>query len=337
MLAFAAPTVIQTVLNPNDSIMLEGFRRHSAERPPLPEYIPQFMNGLQQYSLAVVGLPSEANGLLYVLEKEPLMPIPVGILLVIGLTAGLLRPARSLGRGLALTIIAMVLIVALSTNNLNIGRLTPAIVLLILLSGFVLHSLVEGIDMRILAWLRTASARKQRAKQEAGTQRENALLMLIAQPIQIALCVLFLFICFANIAAIDRFAKSVQLRREYSNDAYVTCREVGRLAHPNQTVILYFVEAPGACTGPDTVWLVHPQIALQSVPQLPTVNEILPNSLVAIGKMNGLAEGDIQRFLDLVNQSHSVGSLRAAEDIDGRPVFFAFCYQCSDPPPDSDP
>jgi hypothetical protein len=337
MLAFAAPTIIQTVINPNDSIMLEGFRRHSAERPPLPEYIPQFMNGLQQYSLAVIGLPSEANGLLYALNKEPLMPIPVGILLVIGLTAGLLRPARSLGRGLAVTIIAMVLIVALSTNNLNIGRLTPAIVLLILLSGLALHSLIEGIDMRILAWLHTSGARKQRAKQKSGTQRRNVILMLIAQPIQITVCGLCLFICFANIAAIDRFAKSVQLRREYSNDAYVTCREAGRLARPNQTVVLYFVEVPGGCTGPDTVWLIPPQIVMQSVTQLPTLGEILPNSLVAIGKMNGLHEEDIQRFLDLVNQSHSVGSLRATEDIDGRPVFFSFCYQCSEPPPGPDP
>lgn len=319
MFAMAAPTLSQTIAEPGNSIFLEGFRRHAGERPPMDIYIGQVLNALRQYVASLLGMISNANGGFYVLNQEPLIPTPLGFLLALSLLGSLLFPLTGLARGMGLTIILMIGVVSLSANNLNIGRLVPAFIMLVMLAGL----FVQRISNLLETW-------------QSQTSKQEPIRKLPSYVFQLAIWVGFCYVCVAHIGSVLRFAQSEHAKYEFTNNEYAVCQNIGYLAHANQLVIAYTVNRIAMCNSPDDVWLYRPGVRIVSVDHFPEPADMQPGALIVIGKTHGLSGEESDMFLRLAQTMNELDSIRSSEDISGSKTTLSFCFLCidNDPPKD---
>jgi hypothetical protein len=295
----AAPTFVQTIRSPDDSMFLEGFRRQGHERPALAEYVTKSRINIREYSSTLIGFRSDAS-YFYTRPREPVVPLPIGLLFAASLMIELLKPSRSVSRLLAASVIFTVFGAAVSANNLNVGRMTPCLPPLIILTALTVH--------RIGMW----------TVRRLGTSEIGAAGLALAA---VAVAI--------NLSSIQGTAHDQSVLNEFSNDAYATCHHIGKVATAGQTVYFYSVDHRGICDPRSYNWLYDNSIAFRPVNQLPTASKLERNDIVIVGKSGGMNPSEMNGFLRLASSTNSARSVRLSKNVAGRTAAASFCFECT--------
>lgn len=182
-----------------------------------------------------------------------MIPALAGALFVLSWLYALWRPACPLMRMAALTVLVMVLAASFLTNNVDVGRLTPALPLLIVLTAV-------GAD---------AALRKIQSRGDPA----------LFKKMQYCAAALILFTVAGNVAPAARASSSEPVRKQYANSQYALCRAIA--AEPRQYRFVY-PHAARECNLGDDLW-INPDMTAE-IENAPS----LPGSLVLIGDVLGL-------------------------------------------------
>lgn len=306
--AVVALPVIATVINdPGASPFLDGFNRNWVERtavsPDVTSYLQRSAGFAWGYIQSLIGQIDSHSSSHYRPPGESMVPAIVGTLFALCWLYALQRPPSLFVRIVALVAIVMVLSTSLLANNANVGRLTPVLPLLILLTGV-------GVDALL------------RHCQSGDVPR------LLRQVPYYAVALTALIVV-GNIAAAVKTSYSEPVLREYANNQYSICRSIAAEPRGYQVVQVY---APSQCNLGDDLWL-YPDItaSVENITHLPSESYIAASSLVIIGDSNGLPEDRISEFVNLASRMHSTHTLRTSETLLGDVVAVSFCYECSSP------
>jgi hypothetical protein len=345
----ALPTIAQTIRYPADSVFFEAFRRHGGERPTF--IYGEYLSQIKDYILGLTGWPSSASAY-YTPVGEPVILAPIGWLFGISLIFGLGFSSRGFVRGLALTVILMVISAGLTANNANIGRMAPALPLLLIMAGDFLDSVYIKLNQwgtkkslgkeinifipdRALAEIRTATepqvmlVRTVEAKEvTAGSYKQVVInVSTIYRSVMYGLlATIFIFLVWqitaANITSIKRMVRDPEVINEYVNDDYSVCAHIGDIATPGQRVYIYSPDGNGPCTpNKDEGWYFGgKQPEIHNVLNQPVTTDMLVSGdLVVFGtRSRELTREEIAQLIDLGTQTNSLTSLRFSRNLAGR-------------------
>ena len=303
----ALPVIASVIDNPGGSHFMDGFNRHRMERWALSadvvSYVKSSFGFVLKYGQSLIGQVDDHSNNYYRPPGEPVIPGIAGAMFVLSWLYALWRPANRLVRLSALAVLVMVLGAAFLTNNLNVGRLTPALPLLIMLSAVGADSILRRIQSR---------------------DDPN-----LFRKIQSFAAILIVFIVIGNIAAAVRASSSDPVLKQYANNQYTICRAIADEQRRYQFLYLYAVRE---CNLGDDLWINPDMTAtVESLGALPGESELPPGSLVVIADTHGLAEERIVEMVALAARMNSAHTLRTSETVLGLVATVSFCYQCSPP------
>lgn len=354
----ALPTIVQTIKMPADSVFFEGVTRHLQERSSffVSDMITQLLNNFK----ALFGLVPPMSEL-YTPLGTPLYSPLYGVLFFAGLLFNLFAKRARFSKGFALAILLTVAGLSVFSNNNNIGRLTPVIPLLILLSGDFSGFLMCQIEFLFKKYMPKAAIVYSVVTREDGSEKHNAPTQAPVDPdglkklpqsqtgmriirlnhiydflgrvILAALLMTFIGVAIGlEIRALQTMVRDVRVRKEYANDEFAVCSFLGSV-YRNDTNV-YFVSESGnticATTLPEG-WYYNREIF--PVHDL-TLTEFKTHQFVA-GDLIILAEKNSPLSLDGINtlmkvavESNSAYTYRTKENLSGYIVAASVCYQC---------
>jgi len=297
----AAPTFLQVIHDPNNSTFLEAFRRHSVERRGFDTYLVDSLGYLRQYAFGLFGLQSQASYDYTRPDESVVLPV-IGFIFAASLVVELIKPSRSISRLLSLSVIVTVLSASFSANNYNIGRMSPCLPELLILSALFLQRFAALITSRF-------------SRGAIG--------------FAIAASLLSFAVVTINLISIQLTSSDASVLQEYSRDPYGICHRIGEVAGAGQTVYLYAIGNSEFCSG-DASWLYRDsRIDLHQLGDLPIKDELKPNDIVVIGKVGGLDASETSRFAEFVSSTDSAAPLHMSYDIYGRKIVESFCFKCT--------
>ena len=303
----ALPIIASVIDSPGGSQFMDGFNRHRMERdafaPDIVNHMKRSSGFVWQYVQSLIGKVDNHSGNYFRPPGESVIPGIVGAMFVLGWLYALWRPPNQLVRLSALAVLVMVLGASILANNLSVGRLTPALPLLIMLTAVGVDSILRRIQSR---------------------DDPN-----LFRKIQLCAAVLIVFTVISNAAAAVRASSSEPILNEYANSPYTICRAVADEQRQYQFVFLYTARE---CNLGDDRWINPDMTAtVEHLPALPSESELPPGSLVLIGDSHGLPEDRIAEIVDLAARMNSTHTLRTSESVLGLVATVSFCYQCSPP------
>ena len=303
----ALPVIASVMDNPGNAPFMDGFNRHRSERwalsPDAVSYVKRSLGYVWRYSQSLIGQVDDHANSYYRPPGEPVIPAVAGALFVLSWLYALWRPANPFMRMSALTVLAMVLAASFLTNNINMGRLTPALPLLIMMTAVGADSILRRLQ-----------------------SRDNPHLF---RTMQCCVAVLIAFIVIGNVAAAARASSSEPVLNEYANSQYTICRAI---TDERRRYRFVYLHAARECNLGDDIWLYPDMTAtVENAGSLPGEADLPPGSLVLIGDSHGLPEDRIAEFVALAVRMNSAHTLRTSETVLGSVATVSFCYQC-DPP-----
>ena len=196
------PVIASVLHNPGNAPFLDGFNRHRMERwtlsPDGVSYLNRSLGFVLKHGRSLIGQVDDHSSSYFRPPGESVIPALAGALFVLSWLYALWRPTGPLARIAALTVLAMVLAASFLTNHVNVGRLTPALPLLIVLTA-------GGAD----AVLRRIQSRGDSA---------------LFTKMQYCAAALILFTVAGNVAAAARASSNDQVLKQYANNQYTLCR-----------------------------------------------------------------------------------------------------------------
>ena len=303
----ALPVIASVMDNKGNAPFLDGFNRHRSERlalsPDAVSYAQRALGYAWRHSQSLIGQVDDHASGGFRPPGESVIPAVAGALFVLSWLYALWRPANSFMRMSALTVLAMVLGASFLANNINVGRLTPALPLLFMLTAVGADSILRRLQ-----------------------SRDDPHLF---RMMQYGTAILIAFIVIGNVAAAARASSSEPVLKEYANTQYTICRAIADEQRRYRHVYLH---AARECNLGDDIWLYPDMTAtVENAGVLPGAADLPPGSLVLIGDSHGLPQDRIAEFVALAVRMNSAHTLRTSETVLGSVATVSFCYLC-DPP-----
>ena len=334
LVVMALPTFVQTIHSPQGSIFFEAFLRHGVERSSI--FSEQFVFDLKSQTLSLIGWPAPVSGYYAPLDKPVILP-PVGWLFGISCLFGLLFMGRGTPRVLALTVLLMLFSSSVFANDLNIGRMSPTLPLLLILSGLFLEKVYQ-ILIRFAKWLlpekTISSLHSDHAEVEYGAA------VLKAQDvrrlmIKILTSMLFLFlileITLVNLVSLREMPANFSVINEYINDDYSVCSYIGTFAKPKQRVYIFSPTGSDICSAvPSEGWYFgDKQLEIHHISGELVPDDFVPGDFIVMGVINRtLTREELSQMINFGTAADSLVSLRFSRNIAGRITAASICFQC---------
>lgn len=287
--AVSAPMLADILHHPNDTIFFEAFRRHGGERTSVLSAAA--LEHIRDYAKALAGGLSPAS--LYLTQPdEPAIPPLVGILFMGALlSAATCRKQRILQAFAATTALA-VLAAALTANNVEPGRLSPLLFLILVLLGVFFDRLGRAPEM-VLAAIRASRSRGLSIRSprwpgdlagatSTGSAPTSGWPRLLSWSFVVPIAVV---VSGLNTASIIKMASDKAVLGQYCSDDYATAYWLGREAHQGQDIVLITPDSGGGwLTDTDMIWLYGPKhVAIHGYGTWPPPDVIPAGALVVLG------------------------------------------------------
>ena len=355
----AMPTILEILRDPAHSTFAEAFLRHGRERTGL---LPTgTFSYIQQYARALLGLPSTAS-LFFTPTGEPVIPLLVGCLFALGLVAGMVTPGHGIARALAVTVIVTVVSAAATANNAHVGRMSPVLPMLLVMTGISLAS-IQQWALRV--WERMARGRlidsppshpislptetmphttalevtppdtdrptladvRRGAPTLGRPGRSASTYVMIA-----VYAVLAWQITSINLEATRRMSRDPAVLLEWANDDYAICHHVGLVANPGQRVYVHSPDGHWCCPSDPLKGWLYPGLHLEVHPipgyELNRETYVRGDLVVAGARGRSLTPDEMAKLLLLARETDSVDSLRTYTNVAGRMCVASICIQC---------
>jgi hypothetical protein len=351
----AMPTILEILRDPAHSTFAEAFLRHGGERTGL---LPaDSFSYIQQYARTLLGLPSAASHF-FTQRSEPVIPLLVGCLFALGLGAGMVAPGHGFARALALTVIITVVSAASTANNAYVGRMSPVLPLLLVMTGVFLET-VEGWAQRV--WQRIARRRSadspasrpreamphtptpppaardadqltQAAGHRAAPHRGQPRRPASAYVIVAVYAVLAWQITSINLEATRRMSRDPAVLLEWANDDYAICHHVGLVAKPGQRVYIHSPDGHWCCPSDPLKGWLYPGLRLEVHPtpgyELNRETYLRGDLVVAGARGRGLTPDEMSKLMLLARETDSADSLKTYTNVAGAVCVASICIQC---------
>jgi len=318
-LATALPVFVDITHNQGDAIFFEAFRRHGAERrEPLSAATIQHIT---RYGAALFGARSSAGPSLAP-PGEPAVP-PLAGFLFGAATVSAAFSRRRLLRALAVTVVLTAVAAALTANNALPGRLSPLLVLLLVMVGALLD---QGSRLGGSAWARW-SPRFGRHSHPPGEEVGRATSgrfapmrpgtpELLLGPVPFVLGALAVVIVTLNALAVRRMANAREVIRDYCKDDYATAYWIGRLARLGQTVVVVTPDTgEGWLPKTDMNWLfASKNPTIRGFGSFPPAESLPDGALVVVGVRGRSLEDSEIRPLERLATALRVGRVQLHEN-----------------------
>ena len=358
------PTVIQTIHDPVNSIFLEAFRRHGGERSTLISV--NFLFQIKQYVLGLTGWPAAVSAY-YTPVDEPVILQPIGWLFGIALIYSLIFSARSILRGLAITVLITIFSAGMLANDINIGRMAPTIPLFLIMAGAFFDSLYKkitqwvskitlgneislfipnyfGVEKKEIPEPQMIVFKTIQVKEVSLGSYKQVVInfpgisrLVLKEFISTVFIFLVLGIILSNINSTKRMAKDPQVINEDINDVYSACAYIGSVARQDQQVYIYSPDGYAICTAdPVDGWYYDgKQPVIHNVTDQPVSPDVLlPGDLVVFGALNrGLTNEEVSQLFDLGIETNSLTFMQFSKNLAGRITAASICIHCNDQTP----
>jgi hypothetical protein len=315
LLIIATPTLLNLVHNPDSNSFLDGPRRHLAERGTLLS--PEAYQTFRSYLLALGSLGT-ANSLTYNPLNEPVIPQPIGFLLVAGILLPLLFPHHLLERAFAVITLFTIAASCILANNYITGRLIAVMPLILITTACLLDSIYKWVERTEEKFYQTHHRRLY----------ASAILALLYTAFIIYSSIL-------NLQSTQRMTNNQAIRIDLTyNDFsdYTMCLHLANVAKPGQIVFFYNVDKEPHCVAEDGVstWLyADKHLDLHQLDYLPAASELSPGALVVMGvRGRPLTNEEVSSFGKLALDTNSLGSLQTGFNVAREVPVVSFCYQC---------
>jgi hypothetical protein len=363
LILMALPILVQTLRHQGTPELFEAFLRHDVERTTIFSEASLFQ--LKNQILGLTGQPA-ALSVFYTPVGEPVILPLVGWLFGISFLFNLFFMGRGFPRVLAVNVFLTIVSASFFANNLNIGRMSPTIPMLLVMSGIFL----EKVYQKILQWMKMFEFRKEVIlffpryvlAQQSASSTSSAIQVdkagqgefspthyrkISISPQKIGhlaiktLASLFFLvfisqITLANLDSLKKMSKDPLVINEYVNDEYSACAHIGAVVKPEQRVYIYSTEGYALCSPlVSEGWYFgdnHPEIHHVSGEFVSAPSAVLvPGDLVVMVTSNrGLTDEEISRLVNFGNITNSLASLRFSENAAGRITAGSICFQCDD-------
>jgi len=299
-LLVAAPALANMLHAPTDSALLEGLFRHRAGRAA--PIVGDVAANLKGYARTLLGLPCDSTEC-FAVFRQPMIPAALGFLFAAALLSALALPRQPLERGLALLVVASVVIAAALANNFNPQRVTASLSLLVVLSGTALTRAIEWVRPRLRAPI-----------PEVATLGAAAAFAV------------------AGLQAVHEMAASEPARDCWVNNDYVMCRHIADTARPGQRVLVQTPQYPHFdWSHPDVTWVFAGKnldvsgangMDLERTPPA-------PGTLVVVGYRSGtVSDDDLRSLLAVAGETRGASSLTVSRNVAGRAAAASVCVRC---------
>ena len=302
LLLVSLPLLVEVLLNPGKNPVFEAFRRHGGERSaPLAA---ESLDYMKQYSLALVGR-AVPTSLWLTRENEPIIPRVIGGLFGCAFLLSVVRPRHPIERGLALTILILITTASLAANDLKVGRLLPAVLMLCLMSGLLLERLAE---------------RLRALPGHVGSALEFTLFVAGAVTV-VAI----------NLRGVRAMAADPMNLQEYANDDYATAYHAARVAADGQSLLICKPDTrgkPWELRGMQ--WLFAPKrLTVRVTGRLPAWQKIATGTLVVVGVRNhDVPSPAVEELRAVARNTGSLSSFRQFRNAAGDRSVASICVQC---------
>ncbi|PKO13036.1 MAG: hypothetical protein CVU39_21095 [Chloroflexi bacterium HGW-Chloroflexi-10] len=354
LLLVSIPTILQTLKYPESSIFFDGLRRHFGERST---FISQnFFSNLKDNFFAIFGYPSNISAM-FTPHQIPMITPIFGWLFLISMAYCLIFEKKGFRKFLALSVLVTIVVISIFSNNNNIGRASPILWILLMISGCFLDRVVLFINpflVQIIGKPKVAGTQESGLQAESaaknkflnlldyGKKRVNLIktkdgaFILNQSIIEIALKACYVFILFAitttNFIELTRMVYAPEVLREYANNEYALCSFLGRSRYSGQMVYYFstseYINCPGSLA---SSWYFSDEqfeIIGNPISMLEKV-DFKKGSLILVGDPNKLLEQeDLEKLLRIGNQEDALKTLMTTKDITGKLIAASICYQC---------
>ena len=300
-LTLVGAVVISDLLeNRTNSYLLEVYLRHSHDRPfPLTDWeeTKWAFGKMWDYVQILIGQSEIPVLYMWRLPGGGVVPGIAGIAFIAGFVYALWKPRILLLRIAALSLVAVIVLYGLTSNNLNVGILVPIFVLLVLLAGVAIDALTALIP---------------------GNVAVKGLVTLFLGGLIVG----------SNAVQVHGMSTHPGSLTEFQNNKWSVCRAISEEPHSYQQVHL----AVGGedCNYNQERWMFRDSEAPIVINYtLPAAGDIQPGTLVATGATHGLPPERIDALVRLAVDSGSSHTLRIIDTLRGDGVAaISFCYLC---------
>jgi len=310
LLLVSLPLLVDVFLNPGKDPLFEAFRRHGGERStPLAG---QSLDYMKQYTLALAGRVVPTS-LWLTRESDPIVPPVIGGLFGCAFLLGLVRPRQAIERGFALATVILIVTASVTANDLKVGRLLPAVLVLCVLSGLLLERLAQ--------WLRALPG-------HTGSALELSLFVAGAFTV-VAI----------NSQGVRAMAVDPMSLQEYANDDYATAFHAAHVAAADQALLIWKPDThgkPWELRGMQ--WLFAPKrLTVRVTGRLPAWQQIAAGTLVVVGVRNhDVPPSALEELRAVAKNTGSLSSFRQYRNAAGDRSVASICVQCGPSRPTGD-
>ncbi len=299
----AAPLLSQLIYDPinthpGDTMFRHRIVERGTERFS-PEYFQQWATDAVDYVSVAFGLDIKRPSALFRASDDSVVPLMIGVMFAVAVLDALRRPKAIYPFFLALFFVLYCIVIATPSDRFYVGRMTPLIPVLVILSGIMLDRFIVYLLIQRPSYGRILNA---------------------------GAAVFIVVVVWVNFLGTSHMAEDEGSLVEYTNNKYVVCKAIGEQPYSFVKVITV---SNVHCSFSDEVWL-YPELQFEAVNQdmLPSVGELTPGTLVLAGHNHGL-NGEIKNaMVALAGAAGSEGTLREAKTLLGRTGTVSFCYRC---------
>lgn len=325
LIIIATPTLQQSMNHPESSILFDGIRRHFSERETfLSSAI--FVN-LQGTFFAVFGFPANISAF-YTPVRVPMITPYFGWLFIISTLFNLIFDRNWFQKFLAISVLTTLLSISLFSNNNNIGRTVPALILLLIISGNFLSASIKLMQ----TWVKSFSKKLT----HLPSNLKIAQIVFHSTSLFLAGLVVLAFLLFwitqTNLKDLKTMAQDPFVLQEYVNDEFALCSFLGETRQMDQKVMYFSSSNNISCpnTFPE-IWYFETQpFVIDGYPLSDLESsDFHPGDLVFIGDKNKQLESvDFYKLVHIGLQSGSLQSLKTKTDLSGKMIAASICYRC---------
>ncbi len=317
---FATPTIIQSIRQPESSYFFDGLNRHFQERTSF--FPTNSLFNLKNTFLAVFGYSANI-GFFYTPDHTPMIQPFFGKLFFISLWFNLFFARHSFQKFLSISVLVSLISISIFSNNINMGRAFPSLILLVLITANFLNFVISQFKI-LLSKLTKKNWFPQRFK------KINPVWKNLSQVI--ATWLLLAVIVITNLSDLYIMAHDPSVLGEFVNDEFALCSFLGEVSQPSQKVYFFNINGNLECpNSPPASWYFSDHlINLVGLPLAEFDNtQFNPGDLIIMGNMNTKLESlDYEKLVQLGLESDSLDSIQSQTDLTGKTIAASMCYQC---------